>query len=380
MRSENPDNKNRIYFLDNLRTFMVFLVVLLHSGLVYDSSGIGAFFWIVYDSSTNHLAGTLFLIMDIFIMSTIFFISGYVTPVSLKKRSKAEFIKTKFRRLMIPWAIAVIALMPLYKVIFLYARNMPQQNWTTYFHWNNGFSQSWLWFLPVLFLFDLIYLFFSGLKIKWPKVSLKTAVPVLFFLGVCYSYLLDVFNGRGWTKTVVLDFQNERLLIYFLMFLLGVLCAKLGIFEATRKPGKWYIAAVCTVWIPLLLYRMFYYNSFLAPGNEIISQTADTALLWINFHLTLLGLVYVMLSTFRLFFNRQGNIRKVMNRNSYPVYIIHTIVLGGIALLLLDMKIPSQVKYLILTLATYTVSQLLAFLYGTVINVLKHRSNSLTMN
>ena len=28
--------KTRIYFLDNLRTFLIFLVVLLHSGLVYE--------------------------------------------------------------------------------------------------------------------------------------------------------------------------------------------------------------------------------------------------------------------------------------------------------------------------------------------------------
>ena len=68
---------NRIYFLDNLRTFLIFLVVLVHAGWVYESSGIGAFFWIVDDPSTNNLSGILNLIMDIFIMPTMFFISGY---------------------------------------------------------------------------------------------------------------------------------------------------------------------------------------------------------------------------------------------------------------------------------------------------------------
>ncbi len=67
---------NRIYFLDNLRTFMIFLVVLIHAGGVYESSGIWAFFWIVDDPSTNNLAGILFLILDIFVMPTIFLISG----------------------------------------------------------------------------------------------------------------------------------------------------------------------------------------------------------------------------------------------------------------------------------------------------------------
>ena len=67
----------RIYFLDNLRTFMIFLVVIVHSGLVYEKGLFSPFFWIVYDSSTNTVVPVVRIILDIFIMSTIFFISGY---------------------------------------------------------------------------------------------------------------------------------------------------------------------------------------------------------------------------------------------------------------------------------------------------------------
>ena len=55
---------NRIYFLDNLRTFMIFLVVLYHAGGVYESSGIWASFWLVDDPSTNNLSGILNLIIE----------------------------------------------------------------------------------------------------------------------------------------------------------------------------------------------------------------------------------------------------------------------------------------------------------------------------
>ena len=34
---------NRIYWLDNLRTFMIFLVVLLHVGIVYENSLLSGF-------------------------------------------------------------------------------------------------------------------------------------------------------------------------------------------------------------------------------------------------------------------------------------------------------------------------------------------------
>ena len=221
---EDAIKGNRIYFLDNLRTLMIFFVVIVHSGLVYEKSAFSALLWIVYDPSTNHLAGILRIILDIFIMSTIFFISGFLTPLSLKSKNSWAFVKSKFKRLIIPWIIAVLTLMPLYKFIFLYSRNLPQQNWTTYFHWSNEiWSQNWLWFLPVLFLFDILYLLLSKVKIKLPDITLKQAIGAIFLIGFIYSICMDIFNFQGWTKTILLDFQNERLLIYFVLFIFGSL-------------------------------------------------------------------------------------------------------------------------------------------------------------
>lgn len=78
--------RNRIYWLDNLRTFMIFLVILYHAGLAYERSGILAFVWIVYDPSTNNLSGILNILVDIIVMPTVFFISGFFTPLSLKNK------------------------------------------------------------------------------------------------------------------------------------------------------------------------------------------------------------------------------------------------------------------------------------------------------
>ncbi|MFC1492786.1 acyltransferase family protein [candidate division KSB1 bacterium] len=359
---------NRIYFLDNLRTFMIFLVVVVHAGGVYESSGVWAFFWIVDDPSTNVLSDKLHLIIDIFVMSTIFLISGYFTPLSLKSKNGWVFLKTKFKRLIIPWIIAVLTLIPLYKIIFLYSRNIPQESWSTYFHWSNGiWNQNWLWFLPVLFLFDILYVLFAKLKIDVSGISLKSAVFAVFITGYLYSIVMDIFNKMGWTKTILIDLQNERLLIYFMMFLLGGLCYKLKIFDSKPKGKIFYFAVLCTVWIPVSLYRHFYIQSFVYPGVYVFSELLDTLLLWLNFHLSLLCLLYIMISTFRYFLDKQGKIGKELSNNSYNVYIIHTIVLGGIALTMLNTAIPSLLKYLILTVSTYVVSNLLISFYRKVI-------------
>ena len=350
----------RIYFLDNLRTFMIFLVVLYHAGLVYASSGVGTYInWLVVDPSTNDMPDLVNLIVDIFILATLFFIAGYFTPLSLKTKKDWTFFKDRFKRLMIPWAIAVLIIIPLYKVIFLYSRNLPQENWTTYLHFNQFTSQNWLWFLPVLFLFSILYLLLRRVNIVTFNISLKRAVFSVFLIGFVYSFCMDIFNGMGWTKTVLIDFQNERLLIYFMIFLLGSLCYKLNIFESKGTNKKLYYGVIFTAWIPIIVYIYFYVLHLMAPGHFIFSQIIDSLLLWFSFNLSLLCLLYVMISTFRYYLNKQGRIGKLWNKNSYYVYIIHVIVLGVIALIMLNLAIPSLLKYLVLTVSTFVVSNLI---------------------
>ncbi|NOZ77766.1 MAG: acyltransferase family protein [Acidobacteria bacterium] len=87
-------DEGRLYFLDNLRTFLIFLVVLVHAGVVYESSGLMGPFWIVDDPSTSDLPGLLNLILNVFVMPTIFFISGFFTSSSLERKGAS----TRFAR------------------------------------------------------------------------------------------------------------------------------------------------------------------------------------------------------------------------------------------------------------------------------------------
>jgi len=363
-KGQDAPKGNRIYFLDNLRTFMIFLVVLYHAGGVYESSGIWASFWLVDDPSTNNLAGILNLIIDIFVMPTIFFISGFFTPLSLQNKNGWAFLKSRSKRLIVPWIIASLTLIPLYKIIFLYSRNWPQVSWTTYFHWSNGiWSQNWLWFLPVLFLFNILYLLFSRAKLNIKNITLKKAVFAIFLMGFIYSFCMSIFKFQGWTKTIFIDFQNERLLIYFLIFLLGSLCYKLKIFESDVTSKKLYIVINCTAWIPINLYILVLINFFIRPGSFIFSEIIDRFLLWLGFHLSLLCLLYLMVTTFRYYLNKQGKILKALNENSYNVYIIHVIVIGCIALIMLNKTIPSLLKYLTLAVSTWVISNLIVYFY-----------------
>jgi hypothetical protein len=81
----------------------------MHAGIVYESSGISAYIsWIVVDPSTNDLSGILsFIILDIFVMATLFIVAGFFTPASVEKKDGWDFITSRFKRLILPWTIAV---------------------------------------------------------------------------------------------------------------------------------------------------------------------------------------------------------------------------------------------------------------------------------
>ncbi len=349
--------RSRLHFLDNLRTFVVFLVILCHAGGVYESSGIWALFWIVDDPATNPQCGLVTLVLDIFMMPTLFFVSGYLAPASLTRRNGWAFLQAKSRRLLLPWAVGVLTLIPLYKAIFLYSRGLPQEAWTTYLHFNNGiFSQSWLWFLPVLFLFNVLYLLMAKARIRVPDVPVKLTVLVAFAVGFAYSVAMDVLGLQGWTKTSVLDFQNERLLIYFLVFLLGAQCFRRRVFDTKPKGRILYHAVNSLSWIPVMAYVVLLLYPWFKPGQFVVSETVHRLALWFSFHLSLLCLVYATVETFRRYLNRQGRVWRELNVNSYYVYVIHVIVMGALAMLLLQTAIPSLLKYTLLTVVTFVVS------------------------
>ena len=357
-----------IHFLDNLRTVIIFLVILYHAGGFYEAAGIYDSWWIVDDPATNNLSGILNIILGIFVMPTLFYISGYLTPASLKNKNGWIFIKTKFTRIILPWVIGVLTVVPLYKVIFLFSRNLPQEHWSTYFHFSNGFiSQSWLWYLPVLFLFNILYLLFSKLKIRIPNISMKGAVLVAFLIGFVYSVGMDILGLQGWTLTPLIDFQKERILIYFMVFLLGALSFNQKVFASEPKSKKLYTIVNSTSWLPITAYIFFYLFPWFSPGNFIFSELIHKMILWFSYLLSLLSLVYLMVETFRRYYDKPGKLWNELNQNSYYVYIIHLIVMGIIALIMRDTAIPSILKYLLLTISSYIVCNLIVTFFRSLL-------------
>lgn len=353
--------------MDNLRTVTIFFVVLYHVGGVYEAAGLWGWFWIVDDPTTMVWVGIMGIVFDIFVMPVLFFISGFLTPASLASKSVGQFVLGKFRRLIVPWFIAVFTLIPVYKIIFLYSRNLPQEHWSTYFHMTNPNSQNWLWFLPVLFLFNLVYALFSRTRLQWPGFSLRTAVAFALVAAFAYSFGMGGLMGlRSWTLTPIIDFENERLLIYFLCFLLGAMFCRQGVFNEKPRGKRLYNIINGVAWIPVTAHIFVRLVPFIAGEGFSITPTYRL-LWWVSFDLALLCMLYLMVETFRRYFDSTGKIWEALNSSSYGVYIIHVILIGVFGTLLMKFGWPVYVKYPALILLTWTGSNLLVLAYKKMI-------------
>ncbi|NNF21768.1 MAG: acyltransferase, partial [Saprospiraceae bacterium] len=358
--------KARIEFLDHLRTFAIFCVVLLHSGLVYEQ--VLENMWIISDPVKNDSIGLIRMYLDLFVMFTIFFVSGYFITLSIKNKNNRDFIKSKVKRILVPWLLAVFTLIPAYKVLFLYSRGYPQESWYSYFHifersgsdisyFSNDPNQNWLWFLPVLFVFQIIYLALYRSGLLKLRLSFPMAITFILIVSVSYSMIISLSGLTGWYHSGFFEFQRERILPYFLIFLLGAYCQHERIFD--RIPNKrQYIWVNVAFTVLLGVYTIVALNLFfniVDPGRNhfFVSPFVDRAAYYTTGFLSMLGFLYILSYVFKVYFNKKYTITSKLNPRSYSIYIIHLIVLGIVAIPMIYTPIPAFIKFILLTLISF---------------------------
>lgn len=362
---------SRIHWLDNLRTVTIFLVVLYHIGGVYEAAGLWGRFWIVDDPTTMTWVGIMGIVFDVMVMPLMFFIAGYLTPSSLQNRTTGTFIKDKLKRLMLPWLLAVLVLIPGYKIVFLYSRNLPQEHWTTYSWLTNPNSQNWLWFLPVLFLFNMLYLLGTRIKFKMPDLSPWVLVSIVSVIGLIISFFTGSLMGfRTWTLTPVLDFENERIIMYFMCFLMGAWFFKKEIFSQKPEGKIFYIIISTVAWIPIMVHIFARIWPFFYPDGYDYSS-GYRFIWWSSFYLTLITMMYLMVESFRRYVTGTDKVWAFLNRNSYGVYIIHVIIIGIFGTLFMQSGLHVGIKYPLMIVFVYAVSNLATEVYRTGFRLVK---------
>ncbi|NNF36652.1 MAG: acyltransferase family protein [Saprospiraceae bacterium] len=374
--------KSRIYYFDHLRTLLIFLVVVLHCGLVYES--VLEKSWIVVDPVKADWIGLIRMYLNIFVMFTLFFISGYFIKPSFEKNSHWQFIKSKFTRIMLPWIFAVLTMIPLYKILFLYSRGLPQEPWYTYFHIYNRPGgdpyfyadnpvMNWLWFLPILFFFQLLYVMLRISGVDFTRASVKFWTMLTLFGGLAYSMTTSGLGFDGWYHSAIFHFEWNRLLVYFLVFLLGTVVYENKATVDMLDHKKRYILINVVLTISITIFTATALNLFFnlidpARDHYFLSPGADRTFYYLSLLTSMLSFIYILVYSFKAYANKTNTLWNTLSKNSYFVYIIHLVVLGVLAVPFLDFKIPAGIKFLILALSTWVISNALVYFYTKIIH------------
>jgi glucan biosynthesis protein C len=348
----------RVIFMDNLRYLMVVLVIVYHAVAAY---AIVAPHWTVHDTSM-FAADIVRELFDVFMMPILFFAAGYFTLPSLAKKGVREFLKDKVKRILIPWALAVLIVAPL---AFYDQSVKPVQPFWKYWLWYLGqfeirlrytqtpvgaTTQMIYWFLSLLFAFFLITALVYALARKWRGTGIqpvahkvKSGNSILIALvtfgllmSSAYFVLLLLIPDSSWfTLHMFLEFQVTRLVPYAGAFAFGIFAQSRGWFSDGKPLGSLTLWGIVSVLLAV---------AYLAFGQPVFADTAGTTVLSAGYLLAfallrsflLLSLLVVFVSFGLRYWNHANKLDQQLAATSYNIYLVHIFIVIALQSALLE--------------------------------------------
>ena len=165
LHADNPTREAmRLHYLDWLRVIAILMVFLFHAVHPFDLTD-----WHIKNAEQSLALTAILVLFSLWGMPFFFLMAGTGSWFALQRRTPRQYLSERFKRLLIPFVVGAILLMP----IMLY---FEWTHWTANGVWhvsfqnfvldrNVGFSPRWfgalgyhLWFLGFLFSFALITL------------------------------------------------------------------------------------------------------------------------------------------------------------------------------------------------------------------------------
>lgn len=351
----------RIYFLDNLKSAVIVLVILHHAAIAFMSAALPG--WGIHDVRTSAVFDWLVAWDDTFIMPLMFFVSGYFALGSAVKYSAAQFLKGKWFRIGWPWLIGILFLAP----VTWHVSHSGFGNWGELFDWRarlQFFYPAQYWYLNLLLWFYLLALALY----KWqPRFFQRRAAPVLperwqLWAFACACFLgmvaLNLFMPDGqWSASPLLTCQWVRVPLYFGFFLLGVWAWRNHWFAPEGYLPAWkpwtLAAVVCSLgYIGVRAYFHFTGLALPAPWAILADQGLRVLLCMVC--------AFAAIALFQRYADSASPVWKRLSASAFAVYWIQQPVVNIVAQLVREWEMNCALKFALVSLATMAISFWLA--------------------
>ncbi len=343
----------RDLYIDRLRSAMTALVILHHTATTY--GGIGGWFYneVKPSSEPSSLLLTMFCATNqAYFMGFFFLLAGYFTPGSLERKGYARFIGDRFLRLGLPLLAFGLILGPITEGIANVAKGKSFWGAIAWLWSHKQFSVGPLWFAEALLLFGLGYCVWRAAFGAALALADRTAKPIPAYvwwlacaLGVGAVALL--IRQAVPTGQPVFGLQLGFFSSYVFLFALGLAAWRYNWLSQLRWKQAWpWVATAFIAWpfmLAAILISISQNTMKVSNFSGGFSWQAILYAFWEPF--VAWGLIVLWLLVFRARLNQPSAFWTWLNRRAYAVYIIHPVILVGIAGLLRGWVAAPLVKW-----------------------------------
>ena len=351
---EIKKQSERLYFIDNIRVWVIMLVVAHHAGQAFGPTG---GFWFFFNTEQVRMLDAFFYVNASFFMGLLFLISGYFSASSYDRKGAGQFLKDRLRRIGIP--LLFFALVVNLRISYSVAET--QLTFLQYVirpHiWEWRIVYAHLWFLGHL----LVYAFgYAMIRLIFPRDLSKTIgkAPVpghwaimiyVIALGVVSSFVRAWFPQDRWVVLLV-PWEVAHVPQYLSLFVLGIFAFRHDwlrkLPDRTGMIWLWIGAAAAGSVYAFTAFRLKgLLPSFTSRGVEVLFHFIFN----IREAFIAIGLSVGLLTWFRKRFNRQGRLMAAMSADSYFVYIIHVYLVLLLQKVIIEFDMPAFIKFVLVT-------------------------------
>jgi glucan biosynthesis protein C len=347
-RLERP-TADHILFFDTVRNMAMLSVVLYHAVAAYSTV---TPHWSVHDGSSIVADGIRDL-FDVFMMPAFFFLAGYFSLPSLSRQGVWKFLTGKFKRIGVPWLLAIFIIIPI-TIYFTRVKANPdlvrQSFWHYWMTYLSDFgtlrigilgmdrtNQMHFWFLSLLLAFFLVFVLFHVIKEKvdgsfgafgsrepashgsilWALLVTTTLTSLASFVMILLTPYLSWL-----TVDLLLQFQPINLALYIASFYLGVFAYSRRWLAGNEFPQR------LSLWIPVGILLTL---GFFLVGRDVFIHHQDShqlspglVLAFSSIRSSLcLALLVIFIAYARKFWSRPSPLNQKLSENSYNIYLVH---------------------------------------------------------
>jgi peptidoglycan/LPS O-acetylase OafA/YrhL len=322
-------DKERLYYLDNLKVFLIILVIMHHVGQAYGSTG-GIWFY-SYPGERAKPLGLFFLFNASFFMGLFFFISGYFFPGSFDRHGARRFIIDKLIRFGIPLIAASLSIIPFMEYIkylkykgCISFQDFYIQNWLSIATITADHNFAHLWFIEHLLVYSVLYAVIRTVLQKCAhSKSVSTARHVRLYVIIFYILVLGVithlmrtswgFPVNRWIGLLgCIQMEPAHIPQYLSLFIIGIYAYRWSLLESITVTRNilWFLPGAGIYVITVI---------------QLYSAGRNSAFYMWEYREALLctGICIGLLSFFKTFFNRRGRIMQILSDNTFGAYILH---------------------------------------------------------